>query len=99
MQSFLVLLGAFVGGLVSGLAGFGTGLTALGIWLQTIDPPLAAPLVVICSVVSQGLTFPQIWNTIDFSRLRPFLIGGLIGVPIGVWLLGEVDPRAFKLTI
>jgi hypothetical protein len=70
MQSFLVLLGAFLGGLVSGLAGFGTGLTALGIWLQAVDPPLAAPLVVICSVASQALTFPQIWNTRHISRLQ-----------------------------
>jgi hypothetical protein len=31
MQLFLILLGAFMGGFVSGLTGFGTGLTALGI--------------------------------------------------------------------
>jgi hypothetical protein len=60
MQSLLLLLGAFAGGFVSGLAGFGTGLTALGIWLQVVDPVLAAPLVVICSVVSQGLTLPRV---------------------------------------
>ena len=89
---------------IPGRACFGPGrirhrLTALGIWLQAVDPPLAAPLVVICSVASQALTFPRIWSTIDFSHLRPFLVGGLIGVPIGVWLLGEVDPRAFKLAI
>ena len=29
MQAFLVLLGAFLGGFVSGLTGFGTGLTVL----------------------------------------------------------------------
>ncbi len=34
--------GALVAGFVSGLAGFGTGLVALGFWLHVIDPLLAA---------------------------------------------------------
>lgn len=34
MQTELIVLaGAFSGGFVTGLAGFGTGLTALGFWL------------------------------------------------------------------
>ncbi len=50
----IVGAGALVAGFVSGLAGFGTGLVALGFWLHVIDPLLAAPLVVICSVVAQA---------------------------------------------
>lgn len=57
-EAGVVLLGAFAGGFVSGLAGFGTGLVALGIWLHVIDPRAAASLVVICSVVAQAQTIP-----------------------------------------
>ena len=52
--ALVVLIGAFAGGFVSGLAGFGTGLVALGIWLHVIQPTTAATLVVVCSVVSQA---------------------------------------------
>jgi uncharacterized protein len=54
MNAFaLVAAGAIVGGFVTGLAGFGAGLTALGVWLHVVDPVVAAALVVICSVVAQ----------------------------------------------
>ncbi len=54
MELVLIIgAGALVAGFVSGLAGFGTGLVALGFWLHAVEPILAAPLVVICSVVGQ----------------------------------------------
>ena len=86
-----VLFGALAGGFVSGLAGFDTGLVALGIWLHVIEPRVAASLVVVCSVVSQAQTIPTIWHAIRPARLWPF-IEGLIGVAIGTMLLARVDP-------
>ncbi|MFL5134444.1 MAG: hypothetical protein ACJ8C6_07810, partial [Microvirga sp.] len=63
-----VLFGALAGGFVSGLAGFGTGLVALGIWLHVIEPRAAASLVVVCSVVSQAQTISTIWHTRSVQR-------------------------------
>jgi uncharacterized membrane protein YfcA len=95
----LLLFGALAGGFVSGLAGFGTALMALGIWLYVLPPAIAVPLVLICSVIAQISTLPSIWKTIDFSIVWPFLIGGLIGVPLGTMLIAHADPRVFKLTV
>jgi uncharacterized protein len=95
----LVLFGALAGGFVSGLAGFGTALMALGIWLYVLPPAIAVPLVLICSVIAQISTLPSIWKTIDFSIVWPFLIGGLIGVPLGTMLIAHADPKVFKLTV
>jgi uncharacterized membrane protein YfcA len=95
----LLLFGALAGGFVSGLAGFGTALMALGIWLYVLPPTIAVPLVLICSVIAQISTLPSIWKTIDFSIVWPFLIGGLIGVPLGTLLIAHADPRVFKLTV
>ena len=47
--------GALAGGFVSGLAGFGTALMALGIWLYVLPPAIAVPLVLICSVSRAAL--------------------------------------------
>jgi uncharacterized membrane protein YfcA len=95
----LLLFGALAGGFVSGLAGFGTALMALGIWLYVLPPAIAVPLVLICSVIAQLSTLPSIWKTIDFSIVWPFLIGGLIGVPLGTLLIAQADPKVFKLTV
>jgi uncharacterized membrane protein YfcA len=95
----LLFVGALAGGFVSGLAGFGTALMALGIWLYVLPPSVAVPLVLICSVVAQSATLPSMWKSFDLSLVWPFLIGGLLGVPLGTMLVAHADPSVFKLTI
>jgi hypothetical protein len=98
--AFAVLfLGALAGGFVSGLAGFGTALMALGIWLYVLPPSIAVPLVLICSIVAQTSTLPSFWRSIDFKLVWPFLIGGLAGVPLGTLLIAHADPGGFKLSV
>jgi uncharacterized protein len=94
----LLFFGALAGGFVSGLAGFGTALMALGIWLYVLPPSLAVPLVLICSVVAQTATLPSMWRSFDFTLIWPFIIGGLLGVPVGTLLIAHADPHIFKLT-
>jgi uncharacterized protein len=95
----LVLLGALSGGFVSGLVGFGTAMTALGIWLYVLPPSLAVPLILICSVIAQTSTMPAMWRSFDLTLVWPFLIGGLAGVPLGILLIAHADPNVFKLSI
>jgi uncharacterized membrane protein YfcA len=95
----LLFLGALSGGFVSGLAGFGTALMALGIWLYVLPPSIAVPLVLICSIVAQTSTLPAFRRHIDFKLVWPFLIGGLAGVPLGTMLVAHADPRIFKLSV
>ena len=95
----VLLFGALAGGFVSGLAGFGTALMALGIWLYVVPPATAVTLVLICSIIAQTATMPSIWRSIDFRLVWPFLVGGLAGVPLGTMLVAYADPRAFKLSV
>jgi uncharacterized membrane protein YfcA len=95
----LLLLGALAGGFVAGLAGFGTALMTLGIWLYVLPPSVVVPLVLIGSIVAQTSTLPTFWRSIDFKLVWPFLIGGLVGVPVGTVLIAHADPGVFKLSV
>ena len=95
----LVFAGALAGGIVNGLTGFGTALTVLGIWLYAIPPTVAATLVILCSVASQLQTLPMIWRTIHWGRVIAFVAPGVLGVPIGTFLLPHIDPRIFKIVV
>lgn len=95
----LLLFGALAGGFVSGLAGFGTALMTLGIWLYLMPPSLAVPLVLICSAIGQSSTLPSMWRSFDLSLIWPFVAGGLAGVPLGTLLIAHADPQNFKLTV
>jgi len=92
----VVVLGALCGGFVTGLAGFGTGLTALGFWLHVVSPSVAAALVAACSVVGQAQSLYTVRREITWHRAWPFLAGGILGVPFGVAALRFIDPQTLK---
>jgi uncharacterized membrane protein YfcA len=93
----VLAFGALCGGFVTGLAGFGTGLTALGLWLHVVSPAIAAALVAVCSVAGQLQSLYAVRRAVAWSRAWPFLVGGVLGVPLGVAALRVVEPRALKV--
>ncbi|GAB1576408.1 sulfite exporter TauE/SafE family protein [Bordetella petrii] len=100
METWLLLAaGACAAAFVQGLAGFGFGLVAMTFWSWTLAPSLAAPAVVFGSLVGQLLAARSLRHGLDWRRLAPFLLGGLLGVPLGVGLLHYVDPAAFRLGV
>jgi uncharacterized membrane protein YfcA len=99
LATVTILAGAFAGGFVSGLAGFGTALVALGIWLYVLPPAIASSLVIVCSVVAQCQTIRTIWHAIDLRTLWPMLAAGIVGVPIGTGLVGRIDPQTFRIAV
>src|ERR1700729_1006063 len=98
-QVAILLAGALAGGIVNGLTGFGTAITAIGIWIYAIPPTVAASLAIICSVVSQSQTLHLIWRAIDWRQVLYFVVPGILGGPIGTLLLPHIDPKLFKLVI
>lgn len=95
----IVVVGALCGGLVSGLAGFGTALITLGFWLYVLDPAIAAALVLICSVIAQLQSFLRVRHAASWAQCWPFLLGGLLGVPVGVLALQAIDAPTLKATL
>jgi uncharacterized membrane protein YfcA len=95
----IVVAGALVAGFVNGLSGTGYALVSLGFWLHAMSPVTATPLVCFCSVTGHLQSLPRIWKGVIWSRLWPFLAGGLIGVPIGTALLAHVHVRPLKLCV
>lgn len=99
MTEAIVAIGGLLGGLASGLTGFGFGLTSLPLWAHALAPAVAAPLVIACSIAGQLQTLPKIWHAIDFRRLVPFVFLGVAGVPLGVMLLPMISPHMFRMAL
>src|SRR5882762_2820479 len=85
------LLAAFVGGFASGLAGFAMGFVVSGIWLHILTPLQTTTLVVGYGLLTQTYGVWKLRRALNWKTLAPFLIGGVIGVPIGTALLTYVD--------
>ncbi|RYF34830.1 MAG: sulfite exporter TauE/SafE family protein [Comamonadaceae bacterium] len=97
MSLYLVVaLGAVLAGFVQGLSGFAFGLVAMSVWAWTVDPKVAAVLATFGALVGQAVAAVMVRRGFDKRLLLPFVIGGLAGVPIGVWLLPRLDVALFK---
>ena len=97
MTEAIVAIASLLGGLASGLTGFGFGLTSLPLLAHALAPGVASPLVIACSIAGQVQTLPRIWHAIDWRRLAPFVALGVIGVPLGVMLLPMIPVKAFRI--
>lgn len=92
----LLVLGALLGGFVSGLAGFGGGPVVLVLWLLVIDPKTAVPLLMVSAVAHQMMTLHLVWRAISYARLLPMVIGGIAGVPVGMLLLDALSAATVR---
>jgi uncharacterized membrane protein YfcA len=95
----LIIAGAFAGGFANGLAGFGTGLFALGWWLAAMPPLDAVITVVIMSLVGGVQGLYAVRNAIDFGEQLRFLAPASIGIMVGYLFLGSVNVTMLKLLV
>ncbi len=91
-----VLSGTVAAAFVSGVSGFAFGMVALSVWAWALDPRLLSPMIVFGSLISQLVALGAVRRSLDWRRLLPFLIPGVIGVPIGAVLLGVIDLQWFR---
>jgi uncharacterized membrane protein YfcA len=94
-----VAAGALVGGFVNGLSGFGMAMAAIVFWLQAVSPATASSLAATCAVIAHLQSLPVIIHAINPRRLAPFVIAGLVGIPVGTWLLLVIDEGAFRIWV
>ncbi len=93
----VVAAGAVVAGFVQGLSGFAFGLVAMSFWVWAVDPQIAAALTVFGGLLGQLIAAFSVRRGFRWGQLLPFVVGGVAGIPVGVWLLPLVDSETFKI--
>jgi uncharacterized membrane protein YfcA len=88
---------AFVGGVASGLAGFAMGFVVSGVWLHILTPVQTTALIVGYGLLTQGYGVWRLRHALIWKNIAPFIIGGIIGVPIGTLLLTYVNPTYLRV--
>jgi uncharacterized membrane protein YfcA len=92
IASFCLLsIAVFCGAFVSGLAGFAFSAVAGAILLHVLPPLEAVPLMMACSITVQATNLWALRKSIRWKQSSVLVVGGLLGVPIAVWLLQAAD--------
>lgn len=95
----ILWLGALLGGIAAGGSGFAFALAASSIWLHRVDPLHSTIMVTGAGVLLHLSTiWPQRKN-ISAARVSPFILGGLAGIPIGVYLLAYTNTGILKIVL
>jgi uncharacterized membrane protein YfcA len=90
-------------GLMSGLSGFG--FSAIGSsCLLFIPPKLGVPLLMALSTANQLMSvsqlrqdMPKTWKEAWPAGAGPYVLGGVLGVPLGIWLLNHMPAAKLML--
>jgi uncharacterized membrane protein YfcA len=82
---------AFFAGFIQGLTGFGSVLLSLPLIALFLDFKTAVPFMTICGIALSLILIIQLRKAWEWSRIYPLLIGALPGIPIGTYLLKNLE--------
>ena len=86
--------------LVSSVAGFAfSALAGSALAHLHVDPVRAVETMVVCSIASQLYAVWKVRTEIRWRRVAPMLAGGVLTVPLGVWLLHHVAAMVYALAL
>jgi uncharacterized membrane protein YfcA len=83
---------AFASGTARGFSGFGAALIFMPLASSIADPRLMAALLLIIDFVAAAPLLPNAWQKADRKATAVMVLGALIGVPIGTYLLSRLEP-------
>jgi uncharacterized membrane protein YfcA len=93
----LPLLAVLVASTVSSIAGFAFSALCGAMLFHLMDSPVhAVHVMIVCSIAIQLLGVAALWHSIDWRNLPIFLAGGILGVPVGVYLLLNLQTAVYR---
>ena len=90
---------ALVAGLARGFSGFGAALIFVPLASTAIGPKIAVPLLLVADgILTIGL-IPGAMKWGDRASVITMAVGAVVGVPVGVYLLTQLDPLLIRWSI
>ena len=96
-ETFLIIsIGAIFAGFIQGLSGFAFSLVAMSFWVWVVNPQLAGAMSVFGALTGQIIAAVRFRRNFEWKLLLPFVAGGFLGIPIGIWILPHLNIVIFK---
>jgi uncharacterized membrane protein YfcA len=100
MMSYLAAGSVLIAGsCLQGLTGFGYSLLCLPLLALFLPVRDAVPILIATSIILNILVWAGARRCVRLPALLPLMLAGLVGTPLGVWLLGVIDDWMLKAAI
>jgi uncharacterized protein len=97
-NAFLVVsIGVFAGAVVSGLVGFAFSAVAGAVLLHVLPPIEAVPLMMACSIVTQGISLVALRGSVKWRGSPVLTLAGAIGIMPALYLLHHIEAQTFRI--
>lgn len=96
LTTFCILAILFIATLVRSTFGFGESLIAVPLLIFFIPIEIAVPLSVLTSILIAAIVVLQDRENIHFNSAKWLILFGVLGIPIGLWLLVYGNEKPIK---
>jgi uncharacterized membrane protein YfcA len=98
--SAVPMLAILLAATVSSIAGFAFSALCGALLFHLMENPVyTVQVMIVCSIAIQSLSVAALWRCIDWRSLPVFLVGGVLGVPAGVYLLLQLPASTYRHVI
>src|SRR6266446_1011139 len=95
--SAVPMLAVLLASTVSSIAGFAFSALCGALLFHLMENAVyTVQVMIVCSIAIQSLGVAALWRSIDWRSLPVFLIGGVLGVPAGVYLLLQLPTGIYQ---
>jgi hypothetical protein len=96
---YWIVVVTFSAGLMRGFAGFGSGMLMAPFFVSFFGPVHMIILIAVLELVVTMQLMPSVYRLIDRPLMLPMGIVAALSMPIGIWLLLMLDPRAVSVCV
>lgn len=91
-----LILAISVAGIVRGFTGFGTALIFVPLAGMFLAPQMVVAVITLTGIASTAALLPRAWGQADRGEVMVLALAALVTVPLGLWLLGRLDPVTIR---
>jgi uncharacterized protein len=84
---------------LQGTTGFGYNILLVPLLSLFIDAKVVVPTIILHNVLLDCVVLATAWRSVRLGRIWLLVIAGLVATPVGVLLLGVLDPQPLRLLI
>ena len=97
IETFYMVFIVFVASIIRGFNGFGFSATCVSGFSFILPAIEIVPIILALEVMISIFMIPYVWKKIDWNFVFKIIIGSLLGIPIGLYLLRHLNPEVVHL--
>lgn len=97
--SLTLIIAAFLTSTLSGTIGMGGGIILMAVMAPSFPPQILIPLHGAIQLVSNGARTFMAFGNVQWSLVRPYVVGALLGAAAGSMLVVQIPERQYKIVL